>query len=151
MHSITRPLSFCYAKLNLWRRERQPTPLHSNPLLVWGIPGTQEPGGPCGVARSWTLLKQLSMQTQPENPNCRILIACRCVCVCVCVSLCVCVSRSVVSDSCDPTAHGVFRQEYWSGLPFSSSRGSSRSRDGTCVFRVSCIGRRILYPLVVCQ
>ena len=98
MHSITRPLSFCYAKLNLWRRERQPTPLHSNPLLVWGIPGTQEPGGPCGVARSWTLLKQLSMQTQPENPNCRILIACRCVCVCVCLCefVCVCESLSCV-------------------------------------------------------
>ena len=34
------------------------------------------------------------------------------------------------------------RQEYWSGLPFSSSRGSSPPRDQTCI---SCIGRRILY------
>ena len=28
------------------------------------------------------------------------------------------------------------RQEYWSGLPFSSSRGSSRTRDWTCISEV---------------
>ena len=37
---------------------------------------------------------------------------------------------------------GFFRQAYWSGLPFSSSRGSFQPRDWT---RVSYIGRRILY------
>ena len=93
---------------------------NGNPLLAWGIPGTEEPGGLCGVAKSWTRLKQLSMQTQPESLNCRILIASQRVCVCVCV----CVSRWVVSDSCCCTAHGVFRQEHWGGLPSSSSRGS---------------------------
>ena len=43
--------------------------------------------------------------------------------------LCVCVSHSVVSDSlrpldCSPpgsSVHGIFRQEYWTGLPFPSS------------------------------
>ena len=32
--------------------------------------------------------------------------------------------------------HGFLRQEYWSRLPFSSSRGSSWPRDGACI---SCI------------
>ena len=42
-----------------------------------------------------------------------------------------------------PPSIGFSRQEYWSGLP-SSSR-FSWPRDRTCVFWVSCIGRRILY------
>ena len=44
-----------------------------------------------------------------------------------------------------PLSTAFCRQEYWSGLPVSSSRGSSWSRDGTHVFHVSCIGRCILY------
>ena len=32
--------------------------------------------------------------------------------------------------------HGILQQEYWSGVPFSFSRGSSRPRDRTWV---SCI------------
>ena len=64
-------------------------------------------------------------------------------------SFCFCVrvlSRVRLFASPWPVAHqaplsmGFCRQEYWSGLPFPSPRGSSRSRDGT---RVSCIsGRR---------
>ena len=34
---------------------------------------------------------------------------------------------------------GIFRQKYWSELPFSSSRGSSWPRDWTCVSCISCI------------
>ena len=49
-------------------------------------------------------------------------------------------AHSVVSDSdLQPTrlpSTGFFRQEYWSGLPFFSSRGSSGPRDRMCV---SCI------------
>ena len=37
------------------------------------------------------------------------------------------------------------RQEYCSGLPFPSPRGSSPSRDQTCISCVCCIGRQILY------
>ena len=37
------------------------------------------------------------------------------------------------------------RQEYWSGLPISSSKRSSQPRDGTHGPCVSCIGRRVLY------
>ena len=38
-----------------------------------------------------------------------------------------------------------FRQEYWSGLPFSTPGPSSPPRDWTHVSCVSCTGRRILY------
>ena len=56
---------------------------------------------------------------------------------------------------CDPlgyklpgsSAHGIFSQEYWSGLPFSSSRGAFQSRDGIHVSCVSCIASRFLYTL----
>ena len=41
-----------------------------------------------------------------------------------------------------PLSIGIFRQEYWSGLPFSSSRGSSQPRDPTNAFCVSCIAGR---------
>ena len=37
---------------------------------------------------------------------------------------------------------GFPKQDYWSGLPFSSSRGSSWPRDQTCA---SCIGRQIIH------
>ena len=37
---------------------------------------------------------------------------------------------------------GFFRQEYWSGWPFSSFRGSSWPRDRTWVSHVSCIAGR---------
>ena len=38
-----------------------------------------------------------------------------------------------------PPSMGFSRQDYWSGLPFSFSRGSSRPRDRT---RVSCVAGR---------
>ena len=38
-----------------------------------------------------------------------------------------------------PQSMGFSRQEYWSGLPCPSSRGSSWSRDWTCISCVSCI------------
>ena len=44
-----------------------------------------------------------------------------------------------------PLSVEFFRQEYWSGLPKPSSRGSSRPRDRTCVSCISCIDRWILY------
>ena len=33
-----------------------------------------------------------------------------------------------------PLSTGFSRQEYWSGLPYPPPRGSSRPRDGICVF-----------------
>ena len=41
--------------------------------------------------------------------------------------------------------HGIFRQEYWSELSFSSSRRSSQPRDQTCSSGISCLGRQVLY------
>ena len=43
-----------------------------------------------------------------------------------------------------PLSIGVSRQEYWSGLPFSSPGDFSPPRDQTSVSCVSCIGRQIL-------
>ena len=42
----------------------------------------------------------------------------------------------------EPLSMGFPRQEYWSGLPFSFSRGYSWPRNQTCI---SCIGRWVLY------
>ena len=42
---------------------------------------------------------------------------------------------------------GFSRQEYWSGLPCPSFRGSSQPRDQTRSFYVFCIGRGVLYHL----
>ena len=43
-----------------------------------------------------------------------------------------------------PLSIGFSRQEYWSGLPFSSPGDFSPPRDQTSVSCVSCIGRQIL-------
>ena len=43
-----------------------------------------------------------------------------------------------------PLSIGVSRQEYWSGLPFSSPGDFSPPRDQTSVSCISCIGRQIL-------
>ena len=39
-----------------------------------------------------------------------------------------------------PLSMEFFRQEYWSGLPTSYSRGSSQLRDLTTVSCISCVG-----------
>ena len=43
-----------------------------------------------------------------------------------------------------PLRMGFSRQEYWSGLSWLPP-GSSRPRDQTRVFQVSCAGRQVLY------
>ena len=47
-------------------------------------------------------------------------------CACVCIRLCICQSRLFVTPWTvayqAPPSMGLFRQEYWNGLPFSSSR-----------------------------
>ena len=76
MHSIARSLSFCYAQINLWGRKWQHAP------VFW--PGESMDRGAWRATSGHTQLdtaEQLSKQTQPENLNCRTLIACRCVCV----------------------------------------------------------------------
>ena len=41
-----------------------------------------------------------------------------------------------------PLFMGFFRQEYWSGFPFSSPRGSSWPRDWSCISCVPCTAGR---------
>ena len=82
------------------------------------------------------------------------------VCVCVCVRARVHVLCSVQScltlnssRDCNPPGSSVHeslqtRILEWVAMVF--SRGSSQPRDWTCVSRVSCIGRRILYHCATC-
>ena len=44
-----------------------------------------------------------------------------------------------------PLSMGFSRQEYWDGLPISSSRGSSAPGDRTWLSDISGIGRWVLY------
>ena len=68
-------------------------------------------------------------------------------CVCVCA-----MSLQSCPAVCDPvdcsppgsSVHGVLQARVLEWVFTSSSRGSSRPRDGTRVSHVSCIGRRIL-------
>ena len=50
-------------------------------------------------------------------------------------------------DSSPPgfSAHGIFQARILEWVAISSSRGSSRPRDQTCISCVSCIGRQVLY------
>ena len=48
-----------------------------------------------------------------------------------------------------PLSMEFSKQEYWSGLPFSSSRRSAQPRDQTHVSSVSCNGRWILYHCTI--
>ena len=91
------------------------------------------------------------------RPGCTqcMLNLCVCVCVCVCVrararacaGMC-----SVVSDFQDPmncspagfSVRGITQARTLEWVAISYSKGSSQPRDQTCVFCVSCIGRKIL-------
>ena len=63
-------------------------------------------------------------------------------------------ARSVVSGSLQPhmdysppgsSVPGILQARILQWVAISSSRGSSRPRDGACFFCLSCIGRQILY------
>ena len=66
---------------------------------------------------------------------------------------CVCSVTSSCLTVCDPTdysplgssVHGIFQARILEWVPISSSRGSSKPRDQTWVYCISCIGRQILY------
>ena len=71
--------------------------------------------------------------------------------VCVCVVLCL--ASQLCLTLCNPmncslpgsSIHGIFQQEYWSGLSFPTPGVSSQPRDQTHVSCISCLGRQILY------
>ena len=117
----------------------------------WRIPWTEEPGGqqpirPQRVGHNWAI--EHAYTRTWEGPNLgrfktlltqffylwsEVKVAH------LCPTLCNPLSCSLPGSSVKEFS----RQEYWSGLPFPSPGGSSWPRDQT---RVSCIGRRILYP-----
>ena len=67
--------------------------------------------------------------------------------------ICVCVCPQSYLTLCDPmdcsppgsSVPGISRARALKWVAISSSRGSSRPRDQTCLSFVSCIGRQILY------
>ena len=63
-----------------------------------------------------------------------------CVYVCVCACSSLCNGQAVVRQA--PLSMEFSRQEYWSGLPFSTPGDLPDSGIVSCV---SCIGRQILY------
>ena len=77
------------------------------------------------------------------------------ICVCMHINVCVCSVTQSSPTLCDmwalthqaPLSMELFKQEYFSssGLPFSSSRGSSWLGYQTSISCVSCIIRQILY------
>ena len=82
-------------------------------------------------AGSWPLraLEERSFHVSPKTPH---------VCSFAQSSLALCHPLDCVACQA-PLSMGFFRQEYWSGLPFSSSQGSSQPRNQTCVSCTSYI------------
>ena len=85
---------------------------------------------------------------QTKTPKNSMFGLSKCPCECVCVYVCVC--TQLCPTLCNPidfsppgsSVYGIFQAQMleWVAIPF--SRGSSQSRDQTCV---SCTGRPILY------
>ena len=81
-----------------------------------------------------------------------LLVICKqynCVCVCVCVCVCAqsCPTLCNTMDYSPPgsSVHEFSQTRILEWVAMLSSRGSSRPRDRTHVFCISCIGRHILY------
>ena len=67
----------------------------------------------------------------------------QCFCCCSVIKLCPTLCDLVAYKACQvPLSMGFPRQEYWSGLSFSFSKGPSWPKNRTCV---SSTGRQILY------
>ena len=88
---------------------------------------------------------------------CYTSCVCMCVCMCAqsCPTLCDPKDQSPPAQSCptfcgpvdrkNPCPWDFSRQEYWSGLLISFSRGSSQPRNQIRMFRISCTGGQLLY------
>ena len=80
-----------------------------------------------------------------SNSTCMLFL---CVCVCVCVRARA-PSGVGIFATLSTVAHQVlFQTRILEWIAISSSRGPSRPRDQARVSCISCIGRRILYPLI---
>ena len=77
-------------------------------------------------------------------------------CVCVCVCVCACSVTQSCTTLWDPmdcslpssSVHGIFHTRTLEWVAISLFRGSSRPRDWTCIFWVSCTDREILYHCI---
>ena len=72
---------------------------------------------------------------------------CVCVCVCVCARAQSCPTLCNTMDYSPPgsSVHEFSQTRILEWVAMLSSRGSSRPRDRTHIFSISCIGRHILY------
>ena len=98
---------------------------------VWEVALAWRALWPPPEAGSWPLcaLEERSILASPKTPH---------VCSFAQSSLALCQPLDCVACQA-PLSTRFFRQEYWSGLPFSSSQGSSQPRNQTCVSCTSCI------------
>ena len=157
--SRTRLSDFTFTfHFHAWEKEMATHPR----VLVWRIPGLGEPGGLPSmgshrVGHDWSDLAAAAAADLTEQSRILNVLFLRVIerqlrntCVCVCVCVCV-FSFPIMSNSLQ--LHGlriarlllsveIFRQEYWRGLPFSFSLGSSWPTKWTCFSCVSSIGRR---------
>ena len=72
-------------------------------------------------------------------------------CVCSISELCLTVCSPSDYGPPGSSAHGIFQAGILEWVSISYSRGSSQPRDQTHISCVSCIGRRILYPLCLLE
>ena len=68
-----------------------------------------------------------------------------CLCVCSVTQSCPTLCNPMDCSRPGSSVHGISQARILDWVAISSSRGSSQPRDRTCIFCISCIGRRILY------
>ena len=73
------------------------------------------------------------------------------VCVSVCAQSCPTLCDPMDCSPSGSSVHGVFQETILEWVAISSSRGSSRPKDWTCISLASCIGGRILYHRDTCE
>ena len=65
---------------------------------------------------------------------------------CMCAQPCPALCDPINCSLPDASVHEIFQAKILEWVAIPSFRGSSRPRDGTYIFWLSCIGRWILYP-----
>ena len=98
----------------------------------------------------WSLIGQLLPLKAVHSLSLELLRWNQCsfkgvVCVCVCVRAQSCLTLWPCGLLPGSSVHGIPPARILQCVALSSSRGSSRPRDPTCVSWISCAGRRILY------
>ena len=125
---------------------------NGNPLQCYCLENPRDGGAwwaaVHGAAQSQTQLKQLSSSSSKESLVCTLhwkFPEFRKHCGCVHTQLCLTFCDSLDCRPPDSSLHGILQARILEWVAISSSRGSSQPRDWTCISRVSCIGKWILY------